>query len=64
MVENQCGSRDIPQSMAANDTVRPKSRMPGPEMSCILRRRRGSAVRSCSADQRLRRRDMPNQTAK
>ncbi len=64
MVENQCGSSDIPQSMAANVTVRPKSRMPGPEMSCILRRTRGSADLSCAADQRFRISARPNQIAK
>jgi hypothetical protein len=54
----------MPQSMAAKVTVRPKSRIPGPEMSCSRRRMRGSAVLSCCADQRLRMSAMPNQIAK
>ncbi len=64
MVENQCGSSDIPQSTAANVTVRPKRSMTGPEMSCIFRRMRGSPDASCSADQRFSLAAKKTQTAK
>src|SRR5262245_5638403 len=54
MVEYQCGSNDITQSTDANVIVKPMSTSP-PRLSCSSRQATcGSALVSCSSDQRLR----------
>src|SRR6476660_8614442 len=43
-LENQCGSSDIAQSIAANVTLSPQMISPGPLMSANLRRRAGTSA--------------------
>ena len=54
IVENQCGSIDIAQSIDANVTVSPYATSPADERSCSRRATGRSPVASCSSDHRLR----------
>ena len=64
MVEYQCGSSDIIQSIDANVMVRPIRRSPPRESSSRRSVGCGSVVVSCASDQRVRARATTIQTAK
>src|SRR5579862_7344486 len=64
IVENQCGSSDMIQSMKAKVVVSVMTTSPGALTARILPMSRSSPVRSCSADHLLNRCEYKNQMAK